>query len=110
MKFEITRTSGDENKPCEEAREEFVEHWQTRTCTEEYFNQKYGKWREKGKNHKIDKDGNITRQVEDQIAWTIEINSLDELISLYEKYGDIIITKSFCNENKLIEIYDSYRE
>jgi hypothetical protein len=38
----------------------------------------------------------------------IEINSLDELLSLVKEYGDIII--GLVNDKPDIEIYDDYRE
>jgi len=45
--------------------------------------------------------------------WVVEINSIDDLVDFYEKYGQIIISKSFyeCDDVKYeIEIYDEARE
>ena len=46
-----------------------------------------------------------------QIGWFINIDSLEELIRLKNKCGDLILTNSIHN-NKIdvIEIYDAYRE
>ena len=45
------------------------------------------------------------------IGWFIDINSLDELLELKEKYGDIIITNNILNQDRLeLEIYDTLRE
>lgn len=48
---------------------------------------------------------------EDGPIWTIEINTLEELINFRKKYGDIILTISIYPEiDYKIEIYDDYRE
>lgn len=43
--------------------------------------------------------------------WYIKINTLEELLTFYEKYGDLIISENWDNEKEMqIEIYDDYRE
>lgn len=47
--------------------------------------------------------------------WTIEINTLDELLSLFDNYGKIIIREANDYNDEpvgfnVIEIYDDYRE
>lgn len=43
--------------------------------------------------------------------YRINVNSLEQLIKLVEKYGDIIIGPHYMNKNEMnIEIYDDYRE
>ena len=50
-------------------------------------------------------------EFEDGPDWTIEINSLEELINFRKKYGEIILTASVLPEiDNEIEIYDDYRE
>lgn len=116
MIFLISRTSGGyDEKPCQEAKKQPFEYWHTRTCTEKEFNRKFadreGLWRAKGKNHKTTKQGYITRQEEDQERWSIEIKSLEDLISFIEKYGGLVVQKTNINENDYeLEIYDDYRE
>lgn len=115
MIFTVSRTSmWNEDKPCEEAEKRNFEYWHTRTCTEEKFNEKFslreGLWRSKGKNHKITKEGYITRQEENRDAWSIEINSLEELMKFYNKYGAIIISEDLFCKSSCLEIYDDYRE
>ena len=52
----------------------------------------------------------IYREFNDEI-WCIKINSLEELLKLQDKYGDIILTTCFKNNNiRELEIYDDYRE
>jgi hypothetical protein len=114
MIFIVSRTS-TQNKPCKEAIKRKFEHWDTRTYSEKEFNKKFsqreGIWKSKGKNHKIDNDGYITRQEEDRELWSIEINSFDELMQFIKRYESIIIQKySFNEEDYEIEIYDSWRE
>ena len=46
-------------------------------------------------------------------VWTIEINSIEELIALSRKYGEIIIAGHYLDINDMyptLEIYDDYRE
>lgn len=110
MKYIISRTSSYDKKPCKEAFKYPHEIWHTRTCTEVEFNEKFadreGLWRSKGKNHKVTKEGYITRQEKDKEMWTIEINSLEELHNLSEKYGLL----TYNSPSSAIEIYDDYRE
>ena len=47
-----------------------------------------------------------------ETKWSIEINSLEELIALAEKEGEVIVSAPCPEKNDLpcIEIYDTYRE
>jgi len=112
MKFEISRTSACDEKPCQEAHMISVPRWQTRTCTEEEFNERFsyneGLWRSKGRKHKTVNDGKwISRREKNERAWGIEIGSLAEILTLSEKYGDLIFIGGDMPE---IEIYDDHRE
>lgn len=50
-------------------------------------------------------------EFEDGPDWTIEINSLEELIAFRKKYGELVLTASVIPEiDNEIEIYDDYRE
>ena len=46
------------------------------------------------------------------IYWEMEINTIEDIMNLVSKYGDIIITKDTSSmvHNAEIEIYDDYRE
>ena len=107
MKFIITRTSdyGDCSSPCAEAKEDQLVRIETRALySPEEFDKKFA-----------DREGNgyICRDREMMNVWTIEINSIEELIALSRKYGEIIITDHYLNDNDeypTLEIYDSYRE
>ena len=120
MKFVVSKTStGIDlfNAPCEEAKLDNiikVDKYYFRT-PEEYNKRNgfgnYKKWHEQGENHRTDKDGYIIRDNGLITVWTIELNTLDELIAFYNKYGEIIIQKCWLNESYMqIEIYDDYRE
>lgn len=116
MVFVVERTSlwGDE-KPCDEAYRKKFKCWQTRTCSEEEFNNRFsereGLWRSKGKNHTVTDKGYITRQIEDQEAWAIKFNNLNELMEFVVKHGQVIISEEdFSVKAPSIEIYDDYRE
>lgn len=116
MKFTIRRTSGwEDEKPCEEATPCEVTRVDIRSLKtpEEFDNRlglREGKWLENGTNHrKI--DGHIARDMGTVKCWAIELNSLEELIALYYKYGELVIaTNMWDKETPSIEIYDDYRE
>lgn len=126
MRVIITRTSAWEEKPCKEAKKITVPYWHIRTCSEEYFNNHFaaneGLWESKGKNHKTFKaSGGLTkmwiaRQEDDKECWGVEINSLEDLLKLKEKYGKLILSDydsvDPCSRETIstVEIYDSYRE
>ncbi len=116
MKYIVSRTSAyGEEKPCEEAFKHPYENWHTRTCNEEEFNKLFsdreGLWRSKGRNHTVTDKGYITRQQDDTMEWTIEINSLEELNAFASKYGELVISPdAYSSKSPEIEIYDNYRE
>ena len=118
MIYIVSKTSqyGQDYPPFENSFKHKHENWQTRSCTEEYFDKNHsareGSWRSNGKNHKTCNEGKwITRQHPDVDLWSIEINSLEELLRFIEDNGRIIIGQSNDNGGVMeIEIYDDYRE
>lgn len=120
MKFIITRTSDyeDASSPCAEAKEDQVVRIETRALySPEEFDKKFadreGNWLSVGTNHRIGRDGHICRDREMMNVWTIEISSIEELVALSRKYGEIIIADHYLNDNDgypTLEIYDDYRE
>ena len=118
MKFTVSRASewNDNNAPCEEAKRDSIVRVETRTlCSPEEFDEKFarreGKWLSVGTNHRINKDGYITRDNGMVEVWTVEINTLEELMEFYDKYGSIIIHTFFWSDDvHMLEIYDDYRE
>ena len=119
MKFIITRTSERGNSsPCAEAKKEQVVKIETRTLhSPEEFDKKFadreGNWLSVGTNHRIGKNGYICRDREMMDVWTIEVNSIEELVALSRKYGEIIVADHYwssSDEYPTLEIYDDYRE
>ena len=119
MKFIIKRTSGRGNSsPCVEAKEEQVVETETRTFrTPEEFDKRSaareGAWLSVGTNHRIGRDGYICRDRDMMNVWTIEVNSIEELVALSRKYGEIIVADHYLSPNDeypTLEIYDDYRE
>lgn len=120
MKFIIKRTSGRANSsPCVEAKEEQVVRIETRTpfhSPEEFdkrFAAREGAWLSVGTNHRIGRDGYICRDRDMMNVWTIEVNSIEELVALSRKYGEIIVADHYLSSNDeypTLEIYDDYRE
>ena len=118
MKAIIRRTSilGDA-KPCDEAKpaQATLQDWRTLKTLDEARKHKFlgEEWFKEGTNHREEK-GMVVRDLPCQKVWAIEINSLDDLIALHLKYGDIIITGDGDDEYKeyplQLEIYDDYRE
>ena len=109
----IERTSNwFDHRPCDEAYEKDYMRKDVRTLNsfEEYDNKFKDNFHDIGVNHKINKDGYIEREFEDK-TWFIEIDSLEDLLNLQNKYGQIIVSRSWKNyEYMMIEIYDDYRE
>ena len=119
MKFIITRTSEWGNSsPCAEAKKEQIVKIETRTLhSPEEFDKRFadreGNWLSVGTNHRIGENGYICRDREGVNVWTIEINSIEELVTLSRKYGEIIIADHYLDINDghpTLEIYDDYRE
>ena len=66
-------------------------------------------WFDFGENHR-EENGRLLKEI-DKDYFFIEINSMDELIALELKYGELIIGESDCGEAKFkIIIYDDYIE
>lgn len=118
MKVIIRRTSlwGDEDKPVDEAvlvnrTLHFIEKRTVSSLEEAKAMRWYNEWISSGSNHH-EENGCIVREVEVvRKVWEVEIDSLIDIISLFKKYGDIIIEESYYLEYEFeIEIYDTYRE
>lgn len=116
MKFIVRRASqwGDA-KPCDEVCHEIITRVDTRYCfsPEEYDAGHVGerKWLEAGSNHRYNSEGHIQRDYGTVDVWTIEINTLEELMKFINKYGSVVIGDNYQNENyKEILIYDDYIE
>lgn len=117
MEYIVCRTSLwlEDKKPCDEAYMTTKPSYQTRTCSEEEYNRRYakqegGKWRERGSEHSVTENGYIRRRIGDEHAWCVKIDTLDELNSFAEKYGDLVLTVHYFTGLPMIEIYDDYRE
>lgn len=118
MLFEVTRTSCWNNeRPCEKCSPIKLTRVETRTLkTPEEFDAKFskteGRWLEVGSNHRVDKQGFITRDREEQDTYGIELNSLEELMNfLNEINEEIVLQKSYIDKKTpCLEIYDDYRE
>ena len=121
MEFKITRTSlWSEDKPCNEAYIKKIIRIDERgfSSFEEHDEKlpRDTKWLEEGFNHKIVSankrctHNHIYREFNDEI-WAIKIDTLEDLLKLTDKYGDLVITTAYENNNIYeIEIYDDYRE
>ena len=121
MEFKISRTSmWCDKKPCDKAyKKEIIRQDERGFKTFEEHDEKLprdGKWLEEGFNHKIlppnknFKTQHIYREFNKEV-WMINIDTLKDLLELFKNYGDLIIKKSFENDNIYeIEIYDDYRE
>ncbi len=121
MKFAIRKTShwGNGEMPYKTAVQEYVPQYDVRTCTEEYYNNNMPrmrgreteprqKWRDTGTEHTVLPNGHISRRMpQDRLIWTIEIESLEQLMALQNEVGSLVI--SYDNMPS-IEIYDTYRE
>lgn len=58
-----------------------------------------------------EKPRNVKELYKKSDGWYIKINTLEELIAFENKYGSLIISKNYDNQEEMqIEIYDDYRE
>ena len=99
MKYIVERSSIIGEKPCEEAFLSTYDIW----CKRNRGNTDL--WQSEGKNHGLTEQGCETRQIIRE-RWTIELNSLDELNSFVEKYGNVIVGEHFLGEPS-VEFMDS---
>ena len=118
MKVIVERTIlfGGEEKPIDEAvLVKRTLHYQERRTVSSLKEAKtmrwYKEWISSGSNHR-EENGYVVRDCEVEASvWEVEIESLNDIISLFKKYGDIIIEESIYSEYDFtIEIYDAYRE
>lgn len=111
MKFIIERASGNSEQPCEEAKKEILPYIDSRNfetmaeykeaCKEDFRSEGYG--------HR-EVDGHIERVINRE-CWTIEFNTIEELMEFVDKDTDIIIYKIRGGDPyKTIVIYDDYVE
>ena len=116
--FEVRRTScWTDECPYEKCIPIKLTRVETRTLkTPEEFDAKFSKveekWLEVGSNHRVDKQGFIIRDREEEDTYGIEINSLEELMDFFnEVKEEIVLQKSWIDkETPCLEIYDTYRE
>jgi len=126
MKFKIERTSVWDSKPCDEAMHgsaTYIDRRMTfhldkagmycpQPTLEQARQQSWGtEFFSKGANHREEKGG-VARDLDVENIWVIDIATLEDLLTLQGKYGDLIIKEEDCLEGitHTIEIYDYYRE
>lgn len=111
MIFKAERTSNDGNdgvRPIDESYKGTCLQTDSWYTTFERYKEKYGvDFKSEGINHR-EVENRIEREREID-CYLIKIDSLEELLKLEEKYGEIIIYKSYYNY-PVLEIYDYYRE
>jgi len=109
MKFVESRTGSRLKKPCKEARSEYLTYFIDTTL----------KTIESAKKYECARLGNPVQMngfvrvynKKKSMAWTLEIDNLEDLIKFTDKYGEVVIKNSYYKEIPYeIEIYDDYRE
>lgn len=114
MKFIVERTSTWGNgKPCALVKKETLLCIDERVVNDPLkitsMGTSDGWWYNKGKNHRVE-HGHIKRDF-DWDVWTIELNTLEELLQFRKDYGRIVIEPHPFNPGYLrLEIYDDWRE
>ena len=85
--------------------------WELDASTVEEAREKYPGWRT-SKAKLYERDGKVFGEAEHSYeGWVIEISSLDDLLKLVEREGDIIVSEDTNVEVEWgLEIYDDYRE
>lgn len=98
MKYIVTINGNIDNEcPCEGANLAHEPYWDTRTCSEEYYNDNIavhdgGTWLSQGTRHHETENGWIRRQLGTFPEWTINIDTMEEMTSFIEKNGPVTIT------------------
>lgn len=115
MKYIVMRASLHDYhiKPCQEAKRETINRLDIRTVNDPakiaHYGYKSDWWYAEGENHRVEK-GQIVREFPDE-AWFVELNTLDDLMKFYAKYGSFIIEPSWLDHRiPMIRIYDDYVE
>lgn len=115
MEFIVRRTSDLYiDKPIEGAYLKTLKYFDIKAYeTFEQFDKKLsnveGEFLSKGRDHKINKDGNIQRTLHKD-EWCINVEDLNQLIHLSKSDGELIIINDPNYDLSIIEIYDDYRE
>jgi hypothetical protein len=115
MKFIISRARGGKGKPHEDAFLSEHEVWDTRYCSEEFFNTDLARngrlWRSQGTKHKVTGNGHISRMTGKKELWTIEIPTLDDLVKFMKQNERIILEDDpGTYVTPMLTIYDDYIE
>jgi hypothetical protein len=120
MRFQITRTSSTDARPCDEAVPGRIDRWDVRTfkSPEEHDARlgDRGKWADRGTDHQFVRGPRggvqgIKRNLGPVDAWFVEFDTLEQLEAFWKKYGDLVLRESWDDKESLaIEIYDDYRE
>lgn len=122
MKFMVRRTSGvfdNDKPPCPGAtQEQWLRIDEVNVDHPDKIRPEMARmnWFVYGRNHRIE-DGKCKRDFE-RMGWSIEIETLDALLSFVDKHGDIVLGRREDTYAGLpgevrsyeIEIYDDYRE
>jgi hypothetical protein len=113
VKYEISRTSKWDKKPCDEAIEIDCKRRDERLfkSPDEYQKQLREDWFSKGSDHGYWERGGqfgIVRHFPSK-AWVVEV---DDLLAFCRKYGQLVISEHYDTDaaEMELEIYDGYRE
>lgn len=115
MKFVVTRTSQHgTGKPMSDVKRETFTSVDRRTVStlEEVKSVWWGMdFLSRGSNHR-EENGFVVRDCGTVGQWVIEVSSLDELLSLVDREGSVVIRREMDLKEQPfeIEIYDTYRE
>uniref|UniRef100_A0A6M3LQG2 Uncharacterized protein n=1 Tax=viral metagenome TaxID=1070528 RepID=A0A6M3LQG2_9ZZZZ len=113
MEFIIERSS-TRNKPCKEAvpRDAIYIDRRTVKTLQEAKSKEWGKqFFETGDNHR-EELGMVARDLDERSIYIVNIDTLEEMISFFEKYGRIILGEedNYKGYKYSLEIYDGWRE
>lgn len=116
MKYIVERTGYvREKQPCEEAYQDVHYVVERFKWAQDDFSLKHQnlnrKWQDVETAYQITKEGQIVKRIAQEERWTIELNSLEDLMRFIDKYGQVVInTGQGTTESPVIEIYDDWRE
>ncbi|UTW65788.1 hypothetical protein KFE94_14160 [bacterium SCSIO 12643] len=101
MKYIVKRTGYvREKQPCEEAYPDV-----------HYVVERFQRGQDVETTYQITKEGQMVKRIAEEERWTIELNSLEDLMRFIDKYGQVVINTGLgTTESPVIEIYDDWRE
>ncbi len=101
MKFICSRSSTLWERPCEEARGEFVTMQDWRSCPnldDARHRWWFAEWHGAGANHRAENGMVVCERRKKERAWIVELENLEDLVGFQKRNGWFMLVPSYCVE------------